>query len=127
MVKPTINIAPNIIKSNFIHLCLDILNSSTIISLAPIYINVPTDKDINTQPIHSGKVNNIIPIPIPIGVNKENIKIILIKRGFSVLVLAKLSPNVKDSAHLCPAIAIKREKVDLNDFCKPNAIPSNNP
>ena len=69
---------PNIYNINFPHLFLDIENSSTIISLAAIYMNVPADIEKNVAVISSLKFDKYHPKIIPNGLVIENIKIILI-------------------------------------------------
>lgn len=57
---------------NLGYLCLVTENSSTIISLADIYKNVPPDKERNIASIKISEFARNIPITIPNGVNTAN-------------------------------------------------------
>lgn len=65
---------PNIKDKNLMCLCLDIENSSTIISDSDMYRNEPVVSDIS-RPSHIGLITPIItiPSPIPTGVASTNI------------------------------------------------------
>ena len=108
-------------------MCLVTENSSTIISLAEIYKNVPPDNDKNIASTNILESARNIPIIIPIGVKSANKEISLTYKDHSVLDLKNDIPKVKLSAHLCEIIAIPKNKASLLFFCNPSAIPSNNP
>lgn len=89
----------------FFHLNLVTENSSTIISVALMYMKVPVEIDMKIALTTELKSANDNPINIPHGVVRLNIpnKIALLSKGNSCF--AKFIPRVKASAHLCKTIA----------------------